>query len=177
MVNAWIGPAILAALIAALVNVAGWFVAFRNDHRLRRMQRAEKVRDFQIALRAEVASELQLLDAAGPLEEHLATITERYEREPGYSVHVPHMAPSLVFDAILKEIHVLPGSVIGPAVDYERRRRTVEQFATSLRGEAFSSLSAERQLEMYADYLGARLKLRRLARAAAEALDRGLADD
>lgn len=163
-------------MIAALVNVAGWWVTFRNNHRLEQLRRDEKVRDFQIALRAEIASELQNLDTADVLEAHLAKITERYETVKDYSVHVPHMAPNLVFDAILGEIHILPGAVIAPVVDYERRRQTVARFADELRDQRFRELPKDRQLAMYRDYLGARLKLRKLALAAAAALDQGLQD-
>lgn len=175
--SAWIGPALLAALIAALVNMVGWWVAFRNNHRLDQLRREEKVRDFQIALRAEIGSELQNLDDAEKLEGHLQTIAERYRTIKDYAVHVPHMAPNMVFDTILSEIHILPGAVIAPVVDYERRRQTVARFADELRDEQFRQLPQDRQLAMYTDYLGARLKLRKLALAAAQALDEGLRDD
>lgn len=58
--GSWIGPAIVAALISGLVSLIGLYlggwIAIRHEKRRRR----EKVRDFQIALRAEIRSELQI---------------------------------------------------------------------------------------------------------------------
>lgn len=56
--DAWIGPAIIAALVSASVSAMGWIVTFRATLRLEQLRRDEKVNDFQVALRAEIESDL-----------------------------------------------------------------------------------------------------------------------
>ena len=73
----WVGPAIIAAVISSLVSAAGWYVSYwttiQTDHRRRR----EKVRDFQIALRAEIRSELHDL-RTDDVDQQFALIEGRY---------------------------------------------------------------------------------------------------
>ena len=53
---AWIGPAIVVAVISALVTAAGWLVAHRQTMRAEALRRRERVVDVQTALRAEIRS-------------------------------------------------------------------------------------------------------------------------
>lgn len=165
----WIGPVIFAALLSGLVSAAGWFVNSWQTRRLEQLRRDERVHDFQVALRAEIGSDLvwmSVIDRGA----FLAEIQRRYAEDSAYSVLVPHMAANVVFAAIVGEIHILPGDVIAPVVDYSRLRQTVEQFVTDLRGERFRQLAAERQLLMYSDYLDMLGRLEILAERAVSAL-------
>jgi hypothetical protein len=56
-VDAWVGPAIVAAVISGLVSLIVVQLNFRQGRRLEQARRDEKVRDFQIAIRAEIRSE------------------------------------------------------------------------------------------------------------------------
>lgn len=170
----WVGPAIVAAIVAGLVNVLGWFVTSWQAQRLDERRRTEKVRDFQVALRAEIESDLLNL-AAFDLDAHLADIKARYGREPGFSVSASHLAPNVIFAALLDEIHVLPEQVIRPVVQYQRLRQTADYFVRDMREPSFPALSTARQLEMYSGYLQVRARLAELARRAIEALDAALA--
>jgi hypothetical protein len=168
-----IGPAIIAALVSGIVSVAGWWVTFRTSMRIEQMRRDEKVHDFQVALRAEIASDLlntEVIDRAA----HLDGIRKRYETEAGYSVFVPYMASNAIFESIVKDIHILPGEVIAPIVDYARLRQTVEKFVLDLRADKFAQLSNDRQLAMYSDYLGTLDRVEALAEHAVAAIDRSL---
>jgi hypothetical protein len=169
----WIGPVIIAAAVSALVSVAGWFVTFQQSIGLEKRRRAERVHDFQVALRAEIASDrlaLVVVDRDAFLDE----IKALYMADPTYSVLVPHSASNTIFASIIKEIHVLPGDVIGPVVDYARLRETIERFVEDMRGERFRTLSPERQLLIYTDYLKMLERLEVLADNALVAINRSL---
>lgn len=169
----WIGPVIVAAAVSALVSVAGWFVTFQQSVRLEKLRRTERVHDFQVALRAEIASDRLALIVIDH-EAYLDEIRARYDADPSYSVVVPHSASNTIFASIVKEIHVLPGEVIGPVVDYARLRETIERFVEDMRGDSFRTLSAERQLLIYADYLRMLERLEILADNALVAINRSL---
>jgi hypothetical protein len=170
--EALIGPAIVAAFISGLVSLVVVQLNFRQERRADQLRREEKIRDFQIALRAEIRSELANLQRSD-LAELLAHVEARYAADPNYAVTVPRMAKHVVFDAIAKEIHILPESVIGPIVFYARQRQAVESFAEDLRDASFKTLGKERQLEMYRDYLGMWAVWRDLAARAETALETG----
>ncbi len=169
----WIGPAIVAALVSATVSAIGWLVTFRATLRLEQLRRDEKVHDFQVALRAEISSDLLnmvVFDRAELLRE----IAKSYSEDDNYSVVVPHMADNVIFDAIVSQIHVLPGNVIAPVVHYARLRQTLERFVLDMRAESFADLAADRQLAMYSDYLDSLDRLEALAQAAFVALSSSL---
>jgi hypothetical protein len=170
--EAWVGPAIVAAVISGLISLVVVQLNFRQERKADRLRREEKIRDFQIALRAEIRSELANLERFD-LSSLLADVKDRYAADTGYSVSVPRIAKHVIFDAIAKEIHILPESVIGPVVFYARQRQAVESLADDMRDPAFKALSRERQLEMYGDYLGMWDVWRDLAAKAEKALETG----
>ncbi len=170
----WIGPAIVAAIVSGVVSAAGWFVTSWQQLRLERQRRGEKVHDFQVALRAEIATDLitmEVVDRAAFFEE----IKSRYVGDPSYSVVVPHQSANVVFDVVVKEIHILPGEVVSQVVMYARLRQIVGRFIDDMRSESFKALPAERQLAMYHDYLETLDRLEALAQQALAAVDRSLA--
>ncbi|MGV3490329.1 MAG: hypothetical protein ACO1OG_03320 [Devosia sp.] len=159
--------------MSGIVSAAGWFVTSWQQTRLERQRRAEKVNDFQVALRAEIASDLLgtiVFDRAAML----ASATERYRSGSGYTVLVPHWVPNVIFDAMIDEIHVLPGDVIEPVVNYQRLRQIVLRLAEDMRSSSFGQLPGERQLYMLRDYLGTIERLELLAERALVALDNSL---
>ena len=169
----WVGPAIIAALVSALVSAAGWFVSSWQAQRLDERRRDEKVHDFQVALRAEIHSDLLNMVVADRAE-FLDEIAARYRSDMNYSVVVAHLARNMVFESIVGQIHVLPGDVIAPVIHYARLRQTIERFIDDLRANSFSQLSAERQLTMYSDYLEMTGRLEALAQNAIAAIDLSL---
>lgn len=169
----WVGPAIVAAFISGLVSLIVVQLNFRQGRRIEQLRRNEKVRDFQIALRAEIESDILNMEVADR-SEFLARITAAYSLDPTYSVIVPRLATNVIFDALVHEIHVLPEIVITPVVDYARLRQIIERFVDDLRTESFRNLSAERQLLMYSDYLSMSGRLEALAAIARASLDRSL---
>jgi hypothetical protein len=92
-----------------------------------------------------------------------------------YTPFVPRDAGTIVFDAILPEIHVVPSRVIVPTVSYYKQIARIGYFVDDLRTERFSLLAADRKTEMYLEYLGMIRKASRLAREAKAALEKSLA--
>lgn len=167
----WVGPAIIAALVSALVSAMGWFVTSWQNQRLDALRRHEKVRDYQVALRAEIASDLLSLEV-GNRPQMLAAVAEALARDATYRPFVPRRARNLVFEQVVKEIHVLPGSLIGAVIAYERLRQSIEYFVDDLR--AAEDLPAERRLVMLTDYFDMLDRLEALAARAVAALDASL---
>lgn len=170
----WIGPAIIAAVVSGVVSAAGWFVTSWQQLRLERQRRHEKVRDFQVALRAEIETDLLNMVVVDRTT-LLAEVEGYYAQDPTFSIVVPFMSRNVVFDVIVKEIHVLPGVIIGRVVLYARLRQTIENFIGDLRSDRFRELPPKRQLTMYGDYLQMLERLEALAQQAIAALDRSLA--
>ena len=166
----WVGPAIIAALVSALISAAGWFVTSWQAQRSESRRRGEKVHDFQVALRAEIASDLLILEVADR-QEFLDVVSAHYRADRDYAVVIPTMSSNVVFEAIVGDIPVLPGAVISPVIHYARMRQTLDQFIADMRAPSFGGLSAERQLTMYSDYLGMQERLEVLARKAIQELD------
>lgn len=171
----WVGPAIIAALVSALVSAMVWFVTSWQTHRLETRRREEKVHDFQVALRAEIASDLIVLEVPNR-QDFLDDVSARYRVDGDYTPLIPTLSSNVVFDAIVKDIPVLPGSVITSVIHYARMRQTLDQFIQDMRSPGFATLAAERKLTMYADYLSMQARLEILARAAVAALDASLSN-
>lgn len=152
MVEAWVGPAIVAAIISGLISLAVVQLNFRQGRKLEQARRDEKVRDFQIAIRAEIRSELRNL-VQHDVAEQLVLVKSRYERDPDYSVSVPRPVRQSVFEALVNEIHVLPEAVIDPVVLYARQRNAIDSIVEDMRAPSFVALSREQQIAMYEDYL------------------------
>jgi len=169
----WIGPAIVAAFVSALVSALGWFVTSWQARREDERQRDEKIHDFQVALRAEIGSDY-LNMVVFDRTRLLAEISRSYDEDENYSVIVPHMATNVIFNAIVAEIHLLPEAVITPIVDYARLRQTLERFVLDMRADGFPRLTADRQLAMYSDYLDTLDRLEALAQSAIAALNLSL---
>jgi hypothetical protein len=172
-VELWVGPAIVAALVSALVSAAGWFVTSWQAQRLDQRRRGEKLRDFQIALRAEIASDL-LNMAVADRREFLEEVAERYRADATYYPIVPMQSRNVVFEAIIDQIHILPAAVITPLIHYARMRQRVERFVDDLRSPDFRGLSAERQLTMYTDYLEMLDRVEQIGRDTVSRLDDSL---
>ena len=171
--NAWLGPAIIAALISGSISLIGLYlggwIAIRHDRRRRR----EKIRDFQIALRAEIRSELHNLLSID-FEAHFGDISARYASVPSYSVFPSYPARHVIFEALKNEIHVLPEVVIDEIVVYSRQRHAIEKFVDDMRDPRFAQLGTERQLEMYRDFIEMQKFLADTAQRSVNALDQSL---
>jgi hypothetical protein len=172
----WIGPVIVAAAISSLVTVIGWFVSHHTERRSDAARREEKIRDVQTALLAEIAgNRAQYADI--DLDAHAAEVQARLLQEADYTPLVPRDAGTLVFDAVLADISVLPGETISPVVSYYKQVARIAHFVEDLKGERFARSPRELKFEMYLDYLGMIRKALRQAEAAEQALATSLSKD
>jgi hypothetical protein len=168
---AWIGPAIIAALISGGISLIGLYlggwITIRHDNR----RRKEKVRDFQVALRAEILADIHGLRMYD-LDQHLENIKRRYETDNKYVVKPSLAARQFFADTLAKEIHILPESVIQPVILYFRQKEVIERFVEDMRSSDFRERDRPTQLEMYEDYVQMKkveLELARVARDSIEA--------
>jgi hypothetical protein len=98
--NAWVGPAIVAAVISSTLGVLSLYVNAWLTIGLERKRRQEKVRDVQIALLAEIRADIHNLKFFD-LDENLAVVSECYETIHGY-VARPTLSPQLLLEDLLR---------------------------------------------------------------------------
>ena len=174
----WVGPAVTATIISSLIAVIGWFVAYGSARRMESIRRREKIRDFQVALLAEVRSERHHL-ARWDFEADLASVEQDYRdaelQHRAYVPMVPRSAGPILFQSLIPEIHLLPEQVIDPVMLYFRQQLLIERFIEDLRSDAFRSLDVARQIRMYSDYIEMMRYWKALADDAVAALSTSIA--
>lgn len=169
------GSAFVAAVIAALVSVVGWFVTSYQTVQLDRRRRQERMRDFQIALRAEIRSELASLTSYD-LDAEYERIAAQLWAEPSGAVVLPRSAPNAIFEAILPDLHILPQEIIDPVVVYMRQHQMVDGLVEDMRSEQFSKLQVERRLAAFHDYIDLKKDQVTLAEMAIARIDESLSE-
>jgi len=172
-VAAWIGPAIVAAIISAFVTGLSWWVSDRQAARRLTQQRQERVADLQTALLAEIRASRYRLEMAN-LQDHATRMKQTMLNEPGFTPFVPLPVQPFVLNAILSEIHVLPIGVIDPVVIYYRQTMAVSQLSDDLRSDRFGDLDPARKAAIYDDYVALLIHADVLAEQAVSALYRSL---
>lgn len=146
----WIGPAIVAAIISALVTAAGWVISERQSIRREAARRRERLTDVQTAILAEIRSGRHRI---GDLHIMAKEVDEAFAQRPDYRPFVTRPAPTFVLDAILVDIHLLPISVIDPVILYYRQSAAVAFFVEDLRSDTFEKLDVAQKRAMYRDYV------------------------
>lgn len=143
--NALLGPAVVAAIIAAIANSA-------QNRRSQNRLRLEKVSDFHTALSAEIAVNARryfLVD----LDQHRGEMLARMRADPGFVPMVPKHATSNVYAQIVKEIHVIEGKAVELVVDYYFRESQIDALVEDLRSATFRKLDVERRCAAYSNYI------------------------
>ena len=165
------------ALVGLLGVVLGVVLSNSATRFLDTMRRRERVRDVQTALREEIRSDLNRLSIIDPAE-HLDVVVERIggsELTPdSYTPFVPRESDSIVFDAIVSEIHLLPTETVDAVVLYFKQMKTIAQFVEDLRGDRFRTLEVDRKIAMYQDYFEMLTYSAQLAEEAINALNTAL---
>src|SRR5262249_25220406 len=105
---------------------------------------------------------------------HAAEVRTRMSSEPEFFPFVPRDSSTVIFDAILPEIHVLPSAAIQPVVAYYKQIMRIGHIVEDLKSDRYASLSADRKFEIYLDYLGMIRQGLRQAADAEAALRRSL---
>lgn len=171
MPEAWIGPAIIAAVIAAVINVVGWFTTARNERASDRRRRLERRHDMQTALRAEIQHYVDILsNPRFDLNESWSEVVGRMEADALYLPVVASERNDTVFRVILPELHILPEEMIQPVVRYYNQVFAIEAMIADLRADRYRQMSRQQQIEMYTDYISLKLEALEQGRHALDAL-------
>jgi len=172
----WIGPAIVAAVIAALINVLGWFVTGQREVRRDRRRRRERREDLQIALRAEIQHYMDILSNPGfNLRDVWAEVVGQMEMDEEYAPVVPSERNDTVFKTVLTDISILPEQVIGPVVRYYNQVFAIEAMIEDLRSFKFDGMDQEQRIKMYTDYISLKLEALDQGNQAIEVLNNSIA--
>lgn len=159
----WIGPVIIAAGIAGMVNVLGWFVASWRDRRSDDRRREEKRSDLSTALLAEITHYRDALDFFD-LDDVWESVVSEMENDENYVPFVPSERNDTIFRAILGDIHILPEPVIQPVTRYYNQVFAIDAIITDLRSDTLRQEAQRKRIAAYTDYIS----LKKEALAAAE---------
>ena len=117
----WLGPAVIAAIISSAVNI---FSSYRIARKLDGDHRLEKTVDFTKAVLAEIISNVDRHSNIN-LQDHLREqldLLEPIGMPSGavsvYTPFTPKRVSTLIFDALISEIYVLPTATVNEVVVY-----------------------------------------------------------
>lgn len=164
-------PRVSAAVVAAIVVAAGWFVAGFRELRRDRRRRRERSIDVQTALAAEIQHYVDILkNPEFDLKSVWEDVVRRMEADDGYIPLIPSEKNDTVFQSILSDVQILPEEVIRPVVRYYNQVFAIEAMIEDLRSEQFRSIETPQQqrIEMYTDYISLKLEALRLGEQACD---------
>lgn len=151
-----LAPQAQSAVIAGLFLAIGWWVVALQNRKRDRKLRAERVRDVQRALFAEIRAYLAVLER-DHIAEYGAIIASRVETEPGYFPVIPTEHNDAIFRAIVSEIHVLPRDTVDPVVLYYSQLNAIGAMIADLRSLDTVRIGPDRAAAMYRDYISMKL--------------------
>lgn len=155
--EALISPQVLSAFIAGSFLAAGWVFTHWLGQKRDRASRAERVRDVQRALFAEIRAHVAAL-RRHDLADYGEVIALRIESEPGFFPTIPTEANDAIFRAILPDIHVLPRDTIDPLVLYYSQLNVISAAVADLRALDAGKIGPARTAALYRDYVTFRLE-------------------
>ncbi len=146
----------IAALIGAVVVLAGWLFTSYRERRQREGLRAERIRDVQRALYAEIRAYVALLQR-DELDTYREDMIEKMRGKDGkgrdFIPLIPHERNDTIFKAIVNEIHILPRSSIDPVALYYSQLAAISTMIDDLRSPEFKDMDRGRRIQMYSDYI------------------------
>ena len=149
----WLGSALIATLVSSLVTAFGWYVTHRNSRRLEELRRDEKVIDFQTALIAEINTNIARFSGT-KLEVHAREMRKLIlAGRRDYTPFVLRYSGTIVFDEVLKEIHILPNGVIQDVIAYYKQEHALQLLADDLRSENFAKLDKQRKADLFVEFI------------------------
>ena len=168
-----LSPQAQQAVIAGVFLAARWWVvAWQNRRRDDRL-RAERVRDVQRALFAEIRAYLAVLQR-DDVAAYGARIAERITSEPGYFPVIPSEKNDAIFNAIVGEIHVLPRDTVDPVVLYYSQLNAIVAMIADLRTLDLARIGPERAASMYRDYIAMKVEAMEMGYSALDAIRRNI---
>lgn len=167
--DALLSPQVAQAVIAGLFLAIGWWVNGWQNRRRDAALRAERVRDVQRALFAEIRAYLAVL-RRDDVAVYGAGLAERIESESGYFPVVPTEHNDAIFRAIVSDIHVLPRDTVDPVVLYYSQLNAISAMIADLRALDVSRIGAQRAAAMYRDYISMKVEALALGDAALQSI-------
>lgn len=152
-----LSPQAQQAVIAGLFLAIGWWVVGWQNRRRDDRLRAERVRDVQRALFAEIRAYLAVLER-DDVAVYGARIAARIVDEPGYFPVIPSERNDAIFNAIVGEIHVLPRDTVDPVVLYYSQLNAIVAMIADLRSVDPAKIGPERAASMYRDYIAMKVE-------------------
>lgn len=171
MTDGWVGPAVVAAVVSAIVTGLGWIVGHERERAVEERRRRDKIVDMQKALRAEIRTRLDQLTES-ELEAHLAAMRARMAAEPDFFPFPPREAEDVVFTAMVETIDLLPTGSVEAVVSCYAQLGAVAAFAEDLRSDAFRALPKARRDDAYGHFIAMKVRAREKCEAALGALGR-----
>ncbi|KIN64353.1 hypothetical protein Z946_3244 [Sulfitobacter noctilucicola] len=150
--DVWIGPVIIAAGIAGVVNVLGWFVTGRRARLANEQRRREKQDDIATALLAEITHYRDALTFFD-LDEVWESVANEMAENEDYMPFIPSERNDTIFTAIVGEIHVLPEDVIQPVTRYYNQVFAIDAIIDDLRSTSFRQEPYRTRIAVYTDYM------------------------
>ena len=148
-----VDPRIWQAVVAGLFVAGGWIYNGWQVRRAADRLRREKLRDSHRALYAEIGANLANLGSVAALERHGQTLVERMEADADFVPFIPIERSSPVFRALIESLHILPRTSIDPVVAYYSQIDACDALARDMREDRFATLSVERRIAIYRDYI------------------------
>ncbi|GHG09481.1 hypothetical protein [Paracoccus aerius] len=145
-------PRVVAAMIGGAVVAGGWVVTHLLSARRDRAARAERVRDVQGALYAEIRVHVATLKGQN-LPRYGAEVEALILKDDGFFPVIPTEHNDRLFSAIVEDIHVLPFRVVDPVVQYYNQLSTIGAMIADLRALRLDSMGAVRAARMYRHYI------------------------
>ncbi|MEM7733309.1 MAG: hypothetical protein AAF280_11075 [Pseudomonadota bacterium] len=181
--DTWVGPAIIAAVIAAMVNVVGFLLSGRRQRQSERRRRREKRVDIQTALKAEIDHYVATLsNDKMNLDEFWKDIVLRMEQDPAYIPFIPAEKNDMVFQSVLQDISILPGPVVEPVTYYYNQVVAISALIEDLRSPDFRNtdpargpvMTQDQRIAIFTDYIGLKNEALEAGRKVSFALQKSL---
>lgn len=164
-----LSPQAQQAVIAGLFVALGWLVVAWQSRRRDAMLRAERVRDVQRALFAEIRAYLAVLQR-DDVGSYGVMISERILTERGYFPVIPTERNDAIFRAIVGDIHVLPRDTVDPVVLYYSQLNAIVAMIDDLRALDVEKIGPDRAAAMYRDYISMKVEAVGMAQTALESI-------
>ena len=147
-----IDPRVQQALVGGAFLALEWVVSAWAGRRAAARERAERVRDLQRALLAEIGTALANLGGEKRITEETGAILARMRSDPGFVPFIPRERPNAVWEEAVGEVALLPQVTIAPIVAFYAQAAALAALAEDMRAPAFAHLAPERRLTVYEDY-------------------------
>lgn len=146
-----LSPYIVSALIGATITVLGWMTSGVMRRRETARMRAERRDDMQKAIYAEIRAYVAILERDS-LDYFGPQVVKRI-REQDFVPFLAKENHSIIFLALLQDIHILPLETIDIITVYYQTVGAISDIILDMRADSYKALSSDRRAVIYEDYI------------------------